>query len=118
MGSGNFGTSPIGIQNGIPNRPSGANAGRHVLAETVLNEQRFNRTVASARNYIDINLLKNLKFTNNIAVDFQQQYNMSFDNILVGDGAPAGRADRETGNNTGLVLSHYLIIIKNSIATV
>ncbi len=105
---GNFGSSAIGTQNGIPNRPSGANAGRHILAETVLNEQRFTRTVASARNSTDINFIKNFKFTNNIAVDLQQQYDMSYDNTLVGDGAPAGRADRETGNNTGVVLSQLL----------
>ncbi|MFX5521720.1 hypothetical protein ABTD78_20885, partial [Acinetobacter baumannii] len=30
---------------GVPNRPSGAFAGRHALAETTLNEQYFRRTV-------------------------------------------------------------------------
>ncbi len=105
---GNFGNSPIGMQNGIPNRPGGGNAGRHILAETMLNQQMFRRTVASARSSTDISFLKNFKFTNNIGVDLQQQYDMSYDNTLVGDGAPAGRADRETANNSAVVLSQLL----------
>ena len=93
---------------GVPNRPSGGFAGRHALAETVLNEQNFRRTVVSARQYTDITFLRDFKFTNNVSVDFENQYNGSFQNTLVGDGAPAGRADREFGSSTGLVLSQIL----------
>lgn len=93
---------------GVPNRPSGAFAGRHALAETTLNEQYFRRTVVSARQYTDITFLRDFKFTNNVSVDFENQYNGSFQNTLVGDGAPAGRADREFGSSTGLVLSQIL----------
>lgn len=93
---------------GVPNRPSGAFAGRHALAETILNQQYFRRTVVSARQYADITFLRDFKFTNNVSVDFQNQYNGSFENTLVGDGAPAGRADREFGSSTGLVMSQIL----------
>ena len=105
---GNMANTAVGLQNGIPNRPSGGFAGRHILAETNLNEQKYRRTVVSARNYTDLTFLKNFKFTNNIAVDFQNQYDMSYDNTVVGDGAPGGRADRETGFNTGFVASQLL----------
>jgi len=105
---GNFGTSPLGIQNGIPNRTSGGFAGRHTLAETSLNDNFFRRTTMSARNYVDIIFLKNFKFTNNVAVDFQNQANSSYQNTLVGDGAPAGRSRRIAGSVTGLTVNQLL----------
>lgn len=98
----------MGGTSGVPNRPSGGFAGRHALAETVLNEQNFRRTVVSARQYADITFLRDFKFTNNVSVDFQNQYDGSFENTLVGDGAPAGRSDRTTSMSTGLVLSQIL----------
>lgn len=93
---------------GVPNRPSGGFAGRHVLAETKLNELNYKRTVVSARNYVDILFLKDFKFTSNVSVDYQGQYNSSFENTLVGDGAPAGRSSREYGSSTGVILSQLL----------
>lgn len=93
---------------GVPNRPSGGFAGRHALAETVLNQEYFRRTVVSARQYTDITFLRDFKFTNNVSVDFQNQYSGSFENTLVGDGAPAGRSDRTTALSTGIVLSQIL----------
>lgn len=98
----------MGGLRGVPNRPSGGFAGRHTLAETSLNEQNFRRTVVSARNYVDITFLKDFKFTNNLSVDFENQYNASYENTLVGDGAPAGRASREFGSTTGFVMSQIL----------
>lgn len=98
----------MGGSQGVPNRPSGGFAGRHALAETSLNEQNFNRTVVSARNYVDITFLKDFKFTNNISVDYQGQYDASYENTLVGDGAPAGRSSRDFGSNIGFILSQLL----------
>jgi len=105
---GNFGSSTIGTQNGIPNRPSGGFAGRHTLAETTLNDLLFKRTVVSARNYIDLMLVKNFKFTNNLGVDFQTQQDNEFENTLVGDGAPAGRSQRASGSTTAFIASQLL----------
>ena len=101
---GNLGNSGLGI----PNRPSGGFGGRHALAETQLNDQLFRRTVASARNYVDIMFLQHFKFTNNVSVDYQSQENSSFDNPVVGDGAPAGRSSRNMGSSTGVILSQLL----------
>lgn len=105
---GNFGSSSIGIANGIPNRPSGGFAGRHALAETTLNEPFFKRSVASARNYVDIIFLKKFKFTNNLSVDLQSQNDNSYENTLVGDGAPSGRSRRSAGTSTGFIASQLL----------
>jgi len=105
---GNMANTALGIANGIPNRTSGGFAGRHALAETALNEQLFTRTVVSARNYVDILFNKNFKFTNNISVDYQSQNDNSFENTIVGDGAPAGRSQRAAGTVQAFVASQIL----------
>lgn len=101
---GNLGSSGLGI----PNRPSGGFGGRHALGETTLNSQLFTRTVASVRSATDLIFLKNFKFTNNASVDFQYQLDNSFDNTIVGDGAPAGRSNREAASTIALILSQLL----------
>lgn len=101
---GNLGNSGLGI----PNRPGNGFAGRHALAETTLNSQLFNRTVASGRSVTDFMFLKNFKFTNTVGIDFQYQANNSFENTLVGDGAPAGRSRRQFESFTGLILNQLL----------
>lgn len=103
----------MGGSQGVPNRPSGGFSGRHALAETRLNEQSFKRQVISARNFVDLMFLRDFKFTNNVSLDFQGQYNGSFQNTVVGDGAPAGRADREYGSTTSVTISQILNYGKN-----
>lgn len=105
---GNLGSSAIGVANGIPNRPSGGFGGRHGLAETILNDPYFKRTVASARNYIDITFLKKFKFTNNISVDLQSENASSYENTIVGDGAPAGRSQKSNATSVGFVASQLI----------
>jgi hypothetical protein len=73
-----------------------------------LNDQFFRRSAFSARNYVDIIITKDLKFTNNFAVDLQNQTDASFDNTVVGDGAPAGRSRRQSGTNLAVVASQLL----------
>ena len=101
---GNLGSSGLGLSN----RPSGAFGGRHALAETTLDEELFKRTSASARNYVDITFLKDFKFTNNLAVDYQIQNNNSYDNTVVGDGAPAGRSQKTSITNLAFIASQLL----------
>ncbi len=98
----------MGGSMGVPNRPSGGFAGRHALAETMLNEQKFKRTVVSARNYVDITFLRDFKFTNNLSIDYQGQYDASYENTIVGDGAPAGRSSRDYTSSTAFVASQIL----------
>ncbi len=98
----------MGGAQGVPNRPSGGFAGRHALAETSLNEQNFRRSVVSARSYVDVTFLRDFKFTNNISIDYQSQYDGSYQNIFVGDGAPGGRSSRDFGSDMGFVMSQLL----------
>jgi TonB-linked SusC/RagA family outer membrane protein len=105
---GNFGSSPVGVANGIPNRPSGGFGGRMALAETILNEVIFRRTAVGARSATDITFLRNFKFTNNVGVDFEYEQDNTYENQLVGDGAPGGRSQRDAFSTTNLVLSQLL----------
>jgi TonB-linked SusC/RagA family outer membrane protein len=98
----------MGGASGVPNRTGGAFAGRHALAETILNEKLLKRTSISARNYQEFTLFDNLKFTNNLSVDYQVQDNSSYDNPLVGEGAPQGRSRKENIFNTAFVASQLL----------
>ncbi|RZK65424.1 MAG: SusC/RagA family TonB-linked outer membrane protein, partial [Pedobacter sp.] len=84
---------------GIPNRPSGAYAGRHILQETLLNQSQIKRNVLGARTYGEITFLKDFKFTTNIAVDINNYQFEDYQNKIVGDGAPNGRA-RNTNSTT------------------
>jgi TonB-linked SusC/RagA family outer membrane protein len=69
--------------------------GRHNVAETRWNQDKFTRNTLSARNYADIIFAPWLKFTTNIAVDITDYMGSSYQNQIVGDGAPAGRASKE-----------------------
>ncbi len=104
---GNFQDEPIGIQNGIRNRP-GTTSGRHAPAELELNIDRFRRLVASIRQYTEISILPGLKFTANFAFDYENQFNEGYENQLVGDGAPAGRADKVHDINQALTANQLL----------
>ena len=91
---------------GLPNRPQ--NGGRHSLAETVLNQNFFRRNVVGGRGYAEISFLKDFKFTNNLGVDITNVNNIVYGNPIVGDGAPAGRANHIFENVTSYNLSQLL----------
>ena len=93
---------------GVPNRTSAAFAGRHALAETLLDEEFFRRSMMSARNYAEITFLKDFRFINNISVDYQVQNSTSYDNNIVGDGAPIGISRKENVSNLGFIASQLL----------
>lgn len=87
---------------GLPNRPSGANPGRHSVAETRLNNSLFNQNVLNARTYAEFKFLNDFTFTTNVALDVRNRLAEGYDNFLVGDGAPGGRASR-----TNTVITSY-----------
>ncbi len=93
---------------GLPNRPAGAHPGRHIVAETILNEEGFKRNTLSAITFGEISLLKGLTFTVNASVDFNNFLSSRFDNPLVGDGAPAGRGERINTRITAITLNQLL----------
>ena len=93
---------------GVPNRTLGAFAGRHALAETRLDEESILTTSISARNYQEITFLKNFRFTNNLSADYQIQNYTSYDNPMVGDGAPLGQSRKLNASGFAFVASQLL----------
>jgi len=83
---------------GLSNRPQ--YGGRHVVAETELNENFFRRNLLGGRAYPEIAFLKDFKFTNNVGVDITNANTIIFGNPEIGDGAPAGRAQNTFENIT------------------
>lgn len=81
----------------VPNRPSGAYGGRHILEETLLNDNLFKRNILGGRTYAEISFLKYFKYTTNLSGDLSNNYLSQFGNPIIGDSAPSGS---ETKINT------------------
>ena len=71
---------------GSVNRPSGASPGRHILYETLLNENMQTRNSSVGRAYIETQFLKFFTFTTNVGIDLNNYRLKSFQNRIVGDG--------------------------------
>ncbi|MBY5951498.1 TonB-dependent receptor [Algoriphagus marincola] len=93
---------------GLPRRGAGAYPGRHVVQETLLNVDRFDRDVISSRAYVEAKFLKNFTFRTNIATDITSLLDIGYDNTIVGDGAPAGRTRRENVRINSLTFNQLL----------
>jgi TonB-linked SusC/RagA family outer membrane protein len=90
------------------NRPSGASPGRHVVEETLLNQNLYKRNVLSARTYGEISFLKDFKFTPSANVDVSNYDEGTYDNKVVGDGAPGGRATLSHSTTTSTTFNEIL----------
>jgi TonB-linked SusC/RagA family outer membrane protein len=97
---------------GIPNRPGGASGGRHITAETELNQQNFDRNFWGARTYGEFTFLKDFKFTTNISVDITNRNDLNYGNKLVGDAAPNGSLSKTTQTITSYNLNQLLAYTK------
>lgn len=93
---------------GPPARPSGASPGRHTVQEALLNVDAYKRTVMSGRGFVEAQFLKNFTFRTNVGVDLYSIYEYAYDNKIVGDGAPSGRASRTHSTETNLLVTEML----------
>ncbi len=93
---------------GSPTRPANASPGRHVVAETNYNDNLFKRNVLGARTFGTINFLKDFEFTTNVSVDISNYLGSTYENKIVGDGAPAGRANKTNSTTTSYNLNELL----------
>lgn len=91
---------------GMPFRPQFG--GRHNIAETKWNQNFFKRNTLSARNYADVIFTNWLKFTTNISVDITDYLGSSYENNIVGDGAPAGRASKTSTKTVSYTFNQIL----------
>ncbi|QZE13213.1 TonB-dependent receptor [Halosquirtibacter laminarini] len=76
---------------GINARPSGANNGRHVIAEMKYNNEQSKVNTVSDRFMASVQLVDGLTLSTNVGIDVRNYRNKSFENTIVGDGAPSGR---------------------------
>lgn len=76
------------------NRGNAASPGRHIVAERDWDRNSYKRNELTARTYIELELWKGLKFSTNISYGLRNNLNSTYDNPHVGDGSPAGRANR------------------------
>ncbi|MBW7465806.1 TonB-linked SusC/RagA family outer membrane protein [Pontibacter aydingkolensis] len=93
---------------GLSKRGADASAGRHVVQETMLNDNLFKRNAVSARTYGEITFLKDFKFTTNLSVDISNYLAATYQNKVIGDGAPAGRASRTSTTTTSYNVNQLL----------
>lgn len=75
-------------------RPSGANNGRHIVAETSWNEDLDEWSTINGVAYFDFKLYEGLHLRLNGSYDLSNQYTVRYQNKYIGDGAPAGAAAR------------------------
>jgi TonB-linked SusC/RagA family outer membrane protein len=93
---------------GLPARVAGASPGRHVVAETMWNDNLYKRNVLGANTYVDIMFLKNFKFTVNVGSNLSAYNGSSYTNKIVGDGAPAGRGTKTNSLTQTLTVNQLL----------
>jgi len=68
--------------------------GRNAVAEGLLNINYLTGQSFGARTYIDISILKDLKFTSNLGMDQETTEGYNYLNPIIGDGAPSGALTR------------------------
>jgi TonB-linked SusC/RagA family outer membrane protein len=83
------------VEGGVTYAARTQNNGRHAIAEHLLNIQDFQRNTIQSRAYAQISFLKNFKFKVQHSFDITNYLNSSYENKLVGDGAPQGRSRKE-----------------------
>lgn len=97
----------IGTSSATMTRAAGGNPGRHVIEEILLNNNSFKRNSLSGRTFAEISF-RNFKFTTNASVDISNYRASTYENKIVGDGAPAGRASRTNTTTTSITLNQLL----------
>jgi len=82
--------------------------GRHAIFENSVDRQSQIRASINSRFYATINFTKDLKLTTNMAFDIQDNHEREYDNNILGDGAPAGRASHGLYRTTNYTFNQLL----------
>lgn len=79
------------------------------MAETLWNDNKYQRNTLNTRGYFDVIFMEGLKLTITGSADYNNYYISEYDNKHVGDGAPAGRGkkvyDRRVDYNFSQILN-------------
>lgn len=87
--------------------------GRHAIWENKLNELMRTQSALGARTFATVNILPGLKATTNLTLDYQTENEREFNNPVLGDGAPAGRAYNEFNSDRSITWNQILEYEKN-----
>lgn len=103
--------------NGQPQYDFGDNrpfaAGRHAVYENLMDSQKRTRGQINARAYGTVFILPGLKATTNISFDLLDDHNRLYDNPVIGDGAPSGRAYQYFYRTTSYTFNQLLEYTKS-----
>src|SRR6218665_339914 len=94
-------------------RPRGAKPQRHAIQEAVLNKDMSNQTVTGGRLFAEASFLKYFQFRVNVNADLKTRYRTIYENEIVGDGAPGGRASRASINDRSFTINQLLTFNKS-----
>jgi TonB-linked SusC/RagA family outer membrane protein len=89
-------------------RPAGAYGGRHTIAENELSKEMFARNVFNGRAYAEAKFTDWLKLTTNFATDYTNRYDLTYQNNIIGDGAPSGRSSKDYQTIVGTTFNQIL----------
>ena len=93
-------------------RPAGAYGGRHTIAENELSREMFSRNVFNGRAYAEVKFTDWMKLTTNYATDYTNRNDLTYQNNIIGDGAPSGRSSKDYQTNVGTTFNQLLNINK------
>lgn len=98
-----------GMHPGAINRPTGASPGRHVIYETILNDNLSRRNNIGGRGYAEIKFLKDFTFIPSVNLDIRNNMSNEFYNPVVGDGVSySGLPSQSTSNIRSLTLNQLV----------
>lgn len=87
--------------------------GRHAIWENELNERNITQSAIGARTFARVNILPGLTATTNLTLDYQTINDREFNNAILGDGAPAGRAYNEFNSRRSVTWNQLVEYEKN-----
>jgi len=94
---------------GAVNRPQSAFPGRHVIYETMLNENISSRNSLIARTFLEGKIMKDLTLTANVGLDLNNTRGKGFQNKIVGDGVTAGGTSSTSANEFRTISANQLL---------
>ncbi len=93
-------------------RAGGASSGRHVVAEIDWDSDIEESLTIGARTYAEITFLNDFKFTTNVSLDQRDTFWAFYNNPIIGDGAPGGRAYRSFYRTASVNFNQLLTYVK------
>ena len=89
-------------------RGAGASPGRNIVAETLWNDNDYQRNVLTTKGYVDFFIIDGLKVSLTGAMNIDNYLIGTFGNKIIGDGSPAGRARKSNSKRSELNFSQIL----------